>query len=205
MDKRKPNSPTHFIAPPRQSTRSRKPWIFAAVIAGTVFVVALVVTARIRSVVSPASQDREKEVQEPSRRLLPLEEKLVEPHSVDVHPVEDDSDNEPIDQFVARLERESAAGERVELPIVGKQDSWAEMDDPIKDGWDTEAFSAQANQQLKQIGKLIAGTDKVEQQLLDKKTERQQQRHVKDNDRQHVIGNEGNPLVSPALCAQRLP
>ncbi|MDP7268384.1 MAG: VCBS repeat-containing protein [Pirellulales bacterium] len=32
---------------------------------------------------------------------------------------------------------------------------WQQIDDPLQDGWDTEAFSAAATSQLKQIGKLL--------------------------------------------------
>ncbi len=33
--------------------------------------------------------------------------------------------------------------------------SWQELDDPLKDGWDTEAFSLKAKKQLTTLGKLI--------------------------------------------------
>jgi len=40
--------------------------------------------------------------------------------------------------------------------------SWDEIDDPSKDGWDTEVFANEATKQLKSLGKLLAHPDKID-------------------------------------------
>lgn len=40
--------------------------------------------------------------------------------------------------------------------------SWDEIDDPSKDGWDTEVFANEATKQLKSLGKLLADPDKID-------------------------------------------
>jgi len=45
-------------------------------------------------------------------------------------------------------------------------ESWQTMDDPLKDGWDVEAFTQEATAALKQLGKVLA--------------------HPEDNDQQHL-------------------
>lgn len=39
---------------------------------------------------------------------------------------------------------------------TGRGPSWKEIDDPAKDGWDTEVFASKATKQLKAFGKLLA-------------------------------------------------
>ena len=45
MKKRKPANPTQYVAPVPETTRSRRPWIVAAVVAGAVLVGAVVYLA----------------------------------------------------------------------------------------------------------------------------------------------------------------
>ena len=40
--------------------------------------------------------------------------------------------------------------------------SWADVDDPAADGWDTEVFSSAASAQLKMLGKLLVGTQEID-------------------------------------------
>ncbi len=49
-------------------------------------------------------------------------------------------------------------GKDARVPTNGGP-SWKEIDDPSKDGWDTEAFARQANKQLKVLGHLLAHAD----------------------------------------------
>jgi len=45
-------------------------------------------------------------------------------------------------------------------------ESWQTMDDPLKDGWDIEAFTQQATDALKQLGKVLAHPEHNDQQHL---------------------------------------
>jgi len=46
--------------------------------------------------------------------------------------------------------------------------SWDEIDDPSKDGWDTEVFANEASKQLKSLGKLLARPDKIDDDSVGK-------------------------------------
>ncbi len=39
---------------------------------------------------------------------------------------------------------------------IGRRASWKEIDDPAKDGWDTEVFASKAKKQLEALGNLLA-------------------------------------------------
>src|SRR5438128_1083658 len=54
-----------------------------------------------------------------------------------------------------------ALKEEGKLPITMGA-SWKEIDDPSKDGWDTEVFSGKADKVLKQLGELLNNPTKIE-------------------------------------------
>jgi hypothetical protein len=41
--------------------------------------------------------------------------------------------------------------------------SWKEIDDPSKDGWDTEVFTGKAMKQLKELGGLLTSSDELDE------------------------------------------
>ena len=64
----------------------------------------------------------------------------------------------------------------IEIPTVDavdpliptkKRKSWQEMDDPNKDGWDTEVFNGKAMKQLKALGKLLTHPADIDAVALD--------------------------------------
>ena len=57
----------------------------------------------------------------------------------------------------------SASGE----PVVASTGLWSGIDNPTVDGWDSEAFSAQANKQLNQIAKLLVRPQSIDKQDLE--------------------------------------
>jgi len=124
----------------------------AAVIAVAVVAGAVLAVEWMRPLVLPARQQRPNESQQAANRISPSETKLGE----GARPVDGFRQTDP------QREGRTVAGDSAEIPAVDNHRSWAEVDDPTKDGWDTEAFSDQANQQLKHIGKLIAGAEGID-------------------------------------------
>ena len=49
-----------------------------------------------------------------------------------------------------------------------KGKSWQEIDDPSKDGWDTEVFNGKAMKQLKTLGKLLTHPDSIDAAAVEK-------------------------------------
>jgi hypothetical protein len=49
-----------------------------------------------------------------------------------------------------------------------KRKSWQEIDDPSKDGWDTEVFNDKAMKQLKTLGKLLTHPDEIDAAAVEK-------------------------------------
>jgi hypothetical protein len=66
------------------------------------------------------------------------------------------------EQQDARVPIERGPSGKDALVPTRRGPSWKEMDDPAKDGWDTEVFASQAKKQLEALGNLLAhpgGTD----------------------------------------------
>jgi len=60
----------------------------------------------------------------------------------------------------------SAAGAAASAPLTarlpsGPEPSWDQIDDPARDGWDTEVFQVEAGKQLKALGQLLTGPDAI--------------------------------------------
>jgi hypothetical protein len=53
-----------------------------------------------------------------------------------------------------QVPRDTNEHQDARVPIK-KGPSWEEIDDPAKDGWDTEVFASQATKQLKTLGNLL--------------------------------------------------
>jgi hypothetical protein len=51
--------------------------------------------------------------------------------------------------------------------ILGCQPAWGEIDDPSKDGWDTEVFNQLAGKQLKAMGKLLTHPEQIAAEALE--------------------------------------
>jgi hypothetical protein len=49
-----------------------------------------------------------------------------------------------------------------------KGSSWKKIDDPSKDGWDTEAFAANAKKQLEALGNLLVAPDSIDDPAVEK-------------------------------------
>ena len=67
--------------------------------------------------------------------------------------------------------------EPAEVPIVDAADprvptksgkSWQEIDDPTKDGWNTEVFTSKAMKQLKKLGELLTHPDDIDHSVVEK-------------------------------------
>jgi len=67
--------------------------------------------------------------------------------------------------------------EPVDVPIVDTADprittkggkSWQEIDDPTRDGWDTEVFNSKAMKQLKELGKLLTHPSDIDLDAVEK-------------------------------------
>ena len=134
--------------------------MYAVLFVGAVLV--LVALSWIRFINSPDAQPPEREFSEATTPFSPTKDSWSEAPPVDEDPVQHAGDDETISPLGSFPEKESSVEERFELPTVGEGHSWIDLDDPTKDGWDTEAFSAQANQQLTQVGDLIAGTEEID-------------------------------------------
>ncbi|MFT6864271.1 MAG: hypothetical protein ACJAVK_002836 [Akkermansiaceae bacterium] len=71
---------------------------------------------------------------------------------------------------INRLVREDSSNDYVAPTVdvvdpripMEKKASWQEIDDPSKDGWDTEVFTGEAMTQLKALGKLLSHHEKIE-------------------------------------------
>ncbi len=58
-------------------------------------------------------------------------------------------------------------GNAAHIPTTGGS-SWKEIDDPSKDGWDTEVFAGKATKQLKTLGKLLAHPRDIDAAAIEK-------------------------------------
>ncbi len=63
-----------------------------------------------------------------------------------------DSSEQPVSTEPIALD---PIGNAAHIPTTGGS-SWKEIDDPSRDGWDTEVFAGKATKQLKTLGKLLA-------------------------------------------------
>jgi len=152
MGKQKRTKRTRRVAAAPRTTRPRRPWIVAAVVAAAVVAGAVLAVEWMRPLFLPASQQRPNESQQAANRISPSETKLGE----GARPVDGIRQTDP------QRKGRTVVADSAKIPAVENHRSWAEVDDPTKDGWDTEAFSDQANQQLKYIGQLIAGTEGID-------------------------------------------
>ncbi len=81
---------------------------------------------------------------------------------------------EPVDQSDTRSQTQQRApapaveaDDQAVLPLKSQQ-SWGEIDDPTRDGWNLEARAEQAKQTLYQFGKLMVGSEAITPQAVDR-------------------------------------
>ncbi|MFK7911311.1 MAG: FG-GAP repeat domain-containing protein [Akkermansiaceae bacterium] len=72
------------------------------------------------------------------------------------------------DVYSSDIEPHVTASDKKALVPIHRGESWEEMDDPSKDGWDTEVLASKATKQLKEIGKLLNDFDTVNTESLAK-------------------------------------